>query len=285
MTLQLTIWDVAHGSAAYIRTPNGKALVFDLGAQSDFSPLCQLKSFGITNIDHLTITHPHLDHIDDILNLQQFYSINSLMIPKHLSEQEIRANNGKTVSHDFEKKLQAYLYLKNTFTSPVKPEHTIANPNNFANVSVKHFQPRKCPTTNMNDHSIVTVVEYAGCKILIPGDNEACSWEELLHDPVFRTAIKGTNVFLASHHGRESGYYRPLFDYFQPQIAIISDGRVSDTSATYRYYGVTKGWDVRARSTNRQQPNRHCLTTRNDGTIVVTITPSYPRPTLGVTIN
>ena len=108
---------------------------------------------------------------------------------------------------------------------------------------------------------------------MIPGDNEAPSWEELLEQPDFKEAISGVDVLVAAHHGRESGFHRPLFDYFTPYITLISDGRVVGTSVTSKYDDVTIGWPVQRRGdgTRRQ---RKCLTTRNDGIIIVKISPN-----------
>ena len=67
-------WDVQHGSAAYIRTPNGKHIVIDLGTGSyggstPFSPLLYLKDkHNVQRLDTVVITHPHRDHLDDIVN-------------------------------------------------------------------------------------------------------------------------------------------------------------------------------------------------------------------------
>jgi competence protein ComEC len=60
--------------------------------------------------------------------------------------------------------------------------------------------------------SLVVVVSYADLKMVIAGDNESPSWKELLNDPTFVTAIKGANVLLASHHGRDAGYSADLFE-------------------------------------------------------------------------
>ena len=47
MTLQIIVWDVQHGSAAYIKTPNNKYMAIDLGAgeasNRGFSPLAYLQ--------------------------------------------------------------------------------------------------------------------------------------------------------------------------------------------------------------------------------------------------
>ena len=34
----------------------------------------------------------------------------------------------------------------------------------------------------------------------------------------FFSAIAGTTIFVASHHGREAGFYREVFKYFAPDV-------------------------------------------------------------------
>ena len=143
--------------------------------------------------------------------------------------------------------------------------------------------PTQCSKGNLNNHSVVTLLEYSGVKILIPGDNESASWEELLGQPLFRSAIAGTDVLVAAHHGRESGFHRPLFEHFKPRITLISDGRAVGTSVTGKYDDVTQGWTVSRRNGTTQK--RKCLTTRSDGHIEVTVTPGNPSTTLEILIN
>ena len=92
MPLRLMMWNVQHGSAAYIQTPNGNHIVIDLGAGDDFSPLKHLWECGIRKLDHVTITHPHMDHIEDILYFDAF-APTSLWAPLHLTEDDIRSGN------------------------------------------------------------------------------------------------------------------------------------------------------------------------------------------------
>ena len=72
--LRFVFWDVQHGSAAYIRTPNDTHVVLDLGigsvkgSDAAFSPLRHLKRSGVERLDYVIITHPHRDHLDDIGN-------------------------------------------------------------------------------------------------------------------------------------------------------------------------------------------------------------------------
>ena len=215
MTLQLVVWNVQHGSAAHIRTPNDKDIAIDLGAGDGFSPLEHLWRSG-RRLDHVTITHPHMDHIDDILNFD-LVSPGTLLTPKHLTEGDIRGGNPKP-NQDAEAKIQKYIEIRRRYSNPVGPQDDVDLPQNNGGVSIQTFIPRQSSTGNLNNHSVVTALQYGGVKILIPGDNESHSWEELLGQRQFVNAISGTHVLIASHHGRESGFHGPLFDYFHPLI-------------------------------------------------------------------
>ena len=98
--LYIRLWDVQHGSAAYIKTPNGKNVVQDLGVGAiktgltTFSPLLFLKnSMKVDQLDEVIITHPHADHIKDIRNFDALRP-KALYRPIHLTKDEIYAANG-----------------------------------------------------------------------------------------------------------------------------------------------------------------------------------------------
>ena len=289
MTLRFVTWDVEHGSAAYIKTPNSKHIAIDLGARrttdAGFSPLSHLRSnWRVNQLDAVVITHPHLDHIEDILNFDSL-SPKSFRRPNHLTEQDIRGSNSKAPP-EIEKIIQKYIATDRLYSQPATRETDISKPANWGGVSFQIFTPVQSPRSNINNHSLITVMTYAGVKFLMPGDNESPSWNEMLSRQDFLSAIQGTHVLVAPHHGRESGYHAPLFSRITPLLTIISDGRVVDTSATNRYSANTKGWKVSRR--NGPQVERKCVTTRNDGAIDVVVTPpAYTggNATLAVTIN
>ncbi len=269
--LKVVVWDVQHGNATYIQTPNNKHIVIDLGIGSYnyaksaavFSPLLHLRDkYGITQLDSVIITHPHTDHIDDILNFDTLVP-KVLTRPKHLSEDDIRKGNQPT-----DKALiDTYLEISTRYHYPVAQSDNPLLPENNGGVIIQTFTPTSCGTSNLNNHSIVTVVSFANCKMLIPGDNEPPSWNELLKQDDFVRAIQDTDIFLAPHHGRESGYSPELFEHINPRLTIISDGRFCETSATSPYANQTRGWTVYRRSGGTQE--RKCVTTRNDGVIEV----------------
>ena len=283
MPLTLMVWNVDHGSAAYIRTPNDNHIAIDLGANSDgFSPLRHLQASGVNQLDKVIITHPHMDHIEDILNFD-LLTPKVLQRPCHLTNDDIWAGNAK-VSPETRTIIQKYIELNNRYTDPVYPQENPDLAYNNGGVSIETFTPSSSATSNLNNHSIVSIVEYEGLKILIPGDNESPSWNELLAKPAFRKAITGTNILLAAHHGRESGYFSDLFNYFKPYIVLVSDGRVQDTSVTSRYSDKASGLNVIRRS-GKPIEKRYCLTTRNDGAIEVNITRTTSGPSLDIYID
>ena len=117
MPLRFIMWNVQHGSAALIQTPNGKSIAVDLGAGEYFSPLKAIRDAGIYRLDHVTVTHPHMDHIDDILHFDEL-APGTFLSPKHLTEDEIRGNN-PPLNQEAEDKIQKYLEIRRRYSSPL----------------------------------------------------------------------------------------------------------------------------------------------------------------------
>jgi beta-lactamase superfamily II metal-dependent hydrolase len=261
--LEITVWDVNHGNATYIKTPNNRHIVVDLGDRDDFSPLQNLVARGVPQLDVAVITHPHRDHLDDIFN---FYLITppTLCRPNHLSEADIRNGNRDSDMPIIDE----YLRISALYNASVSPVDDFNTPDNFGGAEFQVFVPRGCDKCNLNNHSLVVVVSYAGLKMVIPGDNEAPSWKELLKDPRFVQAVKGADVFLASHHGRQAGYCPELFEVMgKPKLVLISDTAHGDTSVTSSYSNQSQGWTVY--DSDGTADTRHCVTTRCDGHITI----------------
>jgi len=259
--LEVTVWDVQHGSAAYIKTPNNRHIAVDLGDTEDFSPLSTLQVRGIQQLDAVVITHPHRDHMDDIFNLG-LLSPKTLWTPRHLAEAEIRKGN-RAIDAEV---VTRYLAVRQEYSLPFAPADDLTAPTNYGGATFQVFVPRFCDQGNLNNHSLV--VSYAGLKMVIPGDNESPSWNKLLLNPYFVAAVKGADVLLAAHHGREAGYSSEFFAAMgKPKLVVVSDGRFGDTSATDRYSSQTSGWAVY--DAEGQKEDRKCLTTRSDGHITI----------------
>jgi len=270
MTLRILLHNVGHGQAIHAFTPGGHVVVIDLGCSDAFSPLEWLRRQTAT-IDQLVITHPHGDHIDEILNLNtQGFQVRQLWRPKWLTAAEVRAANQAS----YETKINRYFEMSEIFSQPIPDGELVGDPAVTGGVSITKHASSACGRSNINNHSGVVVFDYLGIRVVIPGDNEPPSWRELLNNPQFVASARGADVFVASHHGRESGYCPDLFHDTQgikkPRLCAISDGRVQDADATARYCYHASGWAVHS-SGGRPSGERYCVTTRSDGHVDIKI--------------
>lgn len=122
-----------------------------------------------------------------------------------------------------------------------------------------------------NNLSLVLFVEYAGFKLVFSGDMEKTGWHYMLRSPAFRASLFGTNIFVASHHGRRNGQCAELFEWFRPEIIIISDDdKQYDSQETGDWYAQRcMGAVVVADPTQR----RYVMTTRRDGSMQIDVKP------------
>lgn len=256
--LRVAVLDVGHGDFIYATTPFGDNLVIDVG-MGDIIPSQYLSN--VTKISELQISHPHTDHFDDILNMSR-KEIKSFRCPNlnNFADSVIgwRASDKPKIT-----KLRELRRALTSDNAAVRVGNEFDHTVWFAD-NVDYNDP--------NTASIVTTLKYKGVKILFGGDLPEAGWENLLEKPSFVSAIKGTKVFKAPHHGREDGCCQALFDIpgFEPLLCLISDKSVDDsnenTIATNWYTQRSKGCNV----VGYDKP-RKVLTTRSDGSIFIKV--------------
>lgn len=80
-------------------------------------------------------------------------------------------------------------------------------------------------------------------KIKLQPQDDSTDWgkSDLLDREDFIDAIIDTDIFLAPHHGRESGVCEELFDIISPRLTIISDESYVTTSASSYYSSKSIG--------------------------------------------
>lgn len=272
--VDMIFWDVQHGSATYIKTPNNRHIVIDLGTgdysgrNQLFSPLEALRNrYSISKLDHVIITHPHKDHLDDILRFDSF-SPSTLHTPRYLSDAEIMSGVKPYDKPKFDK----YCEIRRRYSEDVAvgSSNDITCEQQYGGVKFSVFTTPALPNSNFNNHSILTVISYLGLKVIIPGDNEHASIDLLMQRQDFKNVIKDADILLAPHHGRESAYHNDFVTLANPRITIVSDGSVCDTSANHRYSQKSRGWTVHDKK-NGGSYQRKCLTTNSDGEIYVSL--------------
>jgi len=268
--MRLRIWDVEHGACAMLHhvvpLPSGdragKLAMIDSGCTSDWRPSTFIKHrLGRTMVDYLFITNADQDHMSDLQGLwDEGIDVDTLI--RNTSYTGAQLGAIKEQSGPLTSDAQRYVALCNEFRAPT----TLPFDENMGGITASIFFNRFPTFTDTNNLSLVIFIKYVNFKILFPGDLEKPGWLALLQQPTFCAELQGTDVLVASHHGRENGFCPEIFDYFTPSCVVISDkAKVHSTQEMvpdYRRFVRPQG--VRVRSTMK---NRHVLTTRRDGYI------------------
>jgi len=277
MSLEIIIWDVNHGNSTSVRLPNGNTLMLDCAANplTGFSPIWQTKKrWGYLGL--LIISHPHIDHISDIVNID-YLKPQMLLYPK-VSHNQLR--EGKY--GDFKDIIEKYI----EFTSGYKP--ISLDPHNSKSwgdeVDIIYFGLNGYQE-DLNNYSLVTFLTYEGFTFGYAGDLTSEGWEALIEQEgsLFTNMLKKTNFFEVSHHGRKEGYNPIIFDYMTDlKLALVSDKHYQSTSITSTYAEQCEGWQVINENTDEIMNGRKVLTTRSDGRIKIEVNLAGNNTEIGV---
>jgi len=266
MSLTIKFYDVEHGSCTHIITPNGKHFLVDIGTKSDKSICQHIKANHLkygARIDYLIITHPHADHIADIEGLYS-YGIKPLALRRSQEAYPLQVVSADTEAKKAVKKRANEMNVEYCFPVTIDP----AQPDNNGGIEIIFFDPivsdsEKC---DINNFSNVIVMNYAGFKIVLTGDNPASKLSSMLSQYGFQQAIADATVLLAPHHGRDSDYCEEFVKAVSPLVTVFSDKSIqyeTQAHAAQKYYTYTRGVPLNGN-------NRYVFTTRSDGTITFT---------------
>jgi len=227
---RIIIFDVEHGSCAFLKTPTGCTLLIDCGRSDSFSPvdyilaheMADTVSWNGHRLTKLIVTHPHDDHIEDIHNLSTRLEPAILQRYQYPWE-EIKAQGGGEDYSNLD--LFAAWQQKYNQTVLVKPDWGL----DIRTFSLGPIAARALNENSfVNNSSIVVVVTFQGNqfseKFLFGADMERDGWKQLLRNPEFESAIKNVQFYITSHHGHSSGFSTELFSAVQsrPIVNIVS---------------------------------------------------------------
>ena len=255
--MRFTIHDVGHGFCAHLHHDNGNVMLWDCGHKADpeYRPSRFLPASGVHIVHRMFITNYDEDHISDLPNLQRAVHVNVLHRNRSITPAQLRRL--KEESGPISPAMENLLSMHESYTGDV------TDPPSFPNVHIDTF----CCTyptdfQDTNNLSYVTFLETPMSNFVIPGDLEKPAWQKLLQNPNFCNRLRRVSVFIASHHGRTSGYCREVFDYCSPAVIIFSDGpkqfATQEEANTYAAH---------ASGVNFNGRNRRVLTTRSDRSI------------------
>ena len=217
LTNEVTVVDVGQGDSIFLRSMKGETILIDVGGRVTFGTkekwqessqtsnaektlIPYLQARGVSQIDHLVLTHTDTDHIGDLEEVAKWFKI-----------KEICVSQGALTKSSFVKRLR-------TIKCPV---HTLKAgdklPMMGSNLQVLY--PNKVGDGGNND-SIVLYGKLLGSSFLFTGDLEKEGEEELMASyPNLRAS-----VLKAGHHGSKGSSSEAFLDQLHPSLALVSAG-------------------------------------------------------------
>lgn len=254
--MRLLVHDVGHGGCISLVHDNGNVMLWDCGHNDRNRPSQFLPRSGIGRVDQFFVTNYDEDHISDLVNLRATVHLPRLYRNRSISADQLRAL--KLEGGPITSAMESMLDMIGTYTgeAPIPPP---AFPGVEFSIFYNSFGPQFGDTNNI---SLVTFLKFGGHRFIIPGDLEEAGWRALLSRTDFQAELRDVNVFVASHHGRESGYCPEVFALCRPRVVVFSDGPIlhatQEMANTYGSHATGVPFDGKT---------RRVLSTRSDGSI------------------
>lgn len=222
--LECTFIAVGHGTSALIEFPDGKTLLYDAGklgySYSGGQTISSvLWSRGINHLDALVISHADADHFNAVPYLLERFSVGVIYVSPTMFRGEQSAV----------RELQATLQNQQQRTTSLARGDSL-HADAWTKLQI-HHPPHGGIASSDNANSIVLLVEFAGRRLLLPGDLETPGMEELLT----QTPLD-CDALMAPHHGSMRSNPAGFLAWSTPEIVVISGSGKRDTTELVSAY-------------------------------------------------
>ncbi|NMB00391.1 MAG: MBL fold metallo-hydrolase [Firmicutes bacterium] len=220
--------DDKSGDSTILTSPDGKVMVIDAGNPSTFIDVDKaLKALGITKIDYLVSSHPHVDHIGSFAQLIYAYDIGAV----YTSEVEYPSSHYRNYMEAMKQKGTPHVILAEGDTF-MFGDHVLVEVFHPA-PGIEYYEGYPEGSTQfINNHSLLMKFTYGDSTFLFTGDLYTAAEREIVDRYGDRLSA---GVLKVPHHGDKTSSSRPLRDAVGAQIAVMMHDAIADLRI-YRNY-------------------------------------------------
>lgn len=274
--IDIVIFNVELGQCVFFYPRNDHpefGLMVDCGNTPKFEPIDKILEWNwlpetTSNepkkkiLKNLTLTNYDQDHFSGLPYLREKVSIETTRLPKNLSTEEIVALKDKVT-----KPIEEMVKLRQEHAGSVTLNTPYTKDTYY--LEKTDFPDEEIDTNKLSQIVFVTYKESCIC---IPGDLTSDAWDKLLNKNGVKEKLRQTQIFIASHHGREDGFNENVFKYCHPEVIILSDKDIlhkTQEGQTQTYEGQISGNGIVLN--DNKDKHRKVLTTRSDGHIWIRV--------------
>lgn len=214
-TMEVDFIDVGEGDCIYISTSSGTNMLIDAGSsEKSDSVITFLTKKGVTQIDYVVATHPHLDHIGGLPDVMKAFPVSEIWMPT-IPETDQPTTTGYI----------SFLTAISEKQIPVKYPGEGEVLINQDGLIVTCLTPDDLPNgsmdaTDLNIYSLVLRVDYGTTSFLFTGDTQTAVEEEMIE----HGSNLDCDVVKISHHGSSDANDTGTLNMESPKYAIICVG-------------------------------------------------------------
>jgi competence protein ComEC len=225
--LRCTFLSVGHGACVVLELPTGETLLYDAGSLGPPEFATQsiagyLWERGVMRIDGIVLSHADVDHYNAVPGLLERFNVGTIYASPQMFDWY-----GATGPSEAPQVLKTAI---DTAEVPVR-EIWSGDRLRVGEVSIAVLHPtREGVVGSDNANSLVLSIEYAGRRVLLPGDLETPGLEDVIAElPV------DCDVVMAPHHGSQRSDPPGFAAWSTPEWVVISGGADADPSVAATY--------------------------------------------------
>ncbi len=215
--VRLDVLAVGNGSAALLTTREGGAAVFDCGSMQNIDTGSMMaaaaRAEGVRSFDLVAVSHANFDHFSGVPRLLARYRV-----ARFASHPTFVGDGRRSVAT---RRFLAAVGSNAPGRLSAGDELTVGG----ARLSVLWPPARPGEGWDENDRSIVFRVEYAGRRILVPGDASQVALAELARLHAAGEIDLRADVLLAPHHGAVVAASRTFYGAVGADWVVVSAQR------------------------------------------------------------